>query len=67
MQWFNEKRNLIELLSLTVVGIFVVAFAIVYMPMKGDVIRYDCSISEISPDYPIEVKERCRKLRAEKL
>ena len=29
------------------------------------VVRYDCSISEISPDYPVEVKEACRRLRAE--
>ena len=29
-------------------------------------VRYDCSVSEISPDYPLEVKEGCRKLRAEK-
>jgi len=28
---------------------------------------YDCSISEISPDYPIEVKEACRKIRTEQL
>lgn len=28
--------------------------------------KYDCSISEISPDYPVEVKEACRKIRAEK-
>ena len=27
---------------------------------------YNCSIAEISPDYPIEVKEGCRKLRAER-
>jgi hypothetical protein len=27
-------------------------------------IRYDCSISEIHPDYPVEVKEHCRKMRA---
>ena len=26
-------------------------------------VRYDCSISEISPDFPIEVKEACRKLK----
>lgn len=26
---------------------------------------YDCSLSEISPDYPIEVKQECRKLRYE--
>lgn len=31
---------------------------------KGVTIRYDCSVSEISPDFPIEVKEQCRKLRA---
>jgi len=30
-------------------------------------IRYDCSIAEISPDYPVQVKEGCRKLRAEKI
>lgn len=26
---------------------------------------YDCSLSEISPDYPSEVKEECRRLRYE--
>lgn len=26
---------------------------------------YDCTISEISPDFPIEVKQECRKLRYE--
>ena len=31
---------------------------------KGVTVRYDCSISEISPDFPIQVKEECRKLRA---
>jgi hypothetical protein len=30
-------------------------------------VRYDCSIAEISPDYPIAVKEGCRKLRAENI
>lgn len=28
--------------------------------------KYDCSISEFSPDYPVEVKEACRRMRAEK-
>lgn len=31
---------------------------------KKNYVRYDCSISEISPDYPIEVKEACRKMRS---
>jgi hypothetical protein len=26
---------------------------------------YDCSLSEISPDYPPEVKNECRRLRQE--
>jgi hypothetical protein len=25
------------------------------------VVKYDCSIAEISPDYPVAVKEACRK------
>lgn len=31
------------------------------------VVRYDCSIAEISPEYPIPVKEGCRRLRAENI
>jgi hypothetical protein len=38
-----------------------------YLVDEPRVIRYDCSIAEISPDYPVEVKEQCRKLRAGKL
>lgn len=34
---------------------------------KPDSVRYDCSISEISPDFPVEAKEACRKLRANKI
>lgn len=26
---------------------------------------YDCSLAEISPDYPVEVKNECRRLRME--
>jgi hypothetical protein len=67
MSRLNNTRSLIELLFLAGAVVLVFAIAIVFMPKKGDVVRYDCSIAEISPDYPIEVKEKCRKLRAEKL
>ena len=67
MSRFDNTHSLIELLLWVCAIIIVFAIAVMFMPKKGDVIRYDCSISEISPDYPIEVKERCRKLRAEKL
>jgi hypothetical protein len=32
---------------------------------KHQVRVYNCELSEISPDYPIEVKDECRKLRLE--
>jgi hypothetical protein len=66
MSRFDDARSLIELLLLVGAIIIAFAFAVMFMPKKGDVIKYDCSISEISPDFPIEVKEQCRKLRAEK-
>lgn len=31
------------------------------MSKKGDVVIYDCRLAEISPDFPIEVREKCRK------
>jgi hypothetical protein len=67
MSRLNNARTIIELLFVAGAVILLFAFAFIFMPKKGDVIRYDCSVSEISPDYPIEVKEQCRKLRAEKL
>jgi hypothetical protein len=67
MPRLNDARGLIESLIWVIAIIIVFALAFMFMPKKGDMIRYDCSISEISPDYPIEVKEKCRKLRAEKL
>ena len=49
-----------------------VAFIMVLVLMMTDtkmhgIKKYDCSIAEISPDYPLEVKEACRKLRAERI
>jgi hypothetical protein len=32
----------------------------------GRVVKYDCRMSEIKPDYPAEVREACRHIRAEK-
>jgi len=33
------------------------------VPKKGDVIRIDCTWSEISPDFSPEMKQACRKAR----
>ena len=57
----TTKRQIIEYTFVAVVLLGSFIFLFVDKP-KG--IVYDCSISEISPDYPPEVKEQCRKLRA---
>ena len=48
------------------IGICVITFLVVvlydYSP-QGKV--YDCTLAEISPDYPIEVKQECRRLLKE--
>jgi hypothetical protein len=36
------------------------------LPRKTEVV-YNCSLSEISPDFPIEAREGCRKLRMDKI
>ena len=42
------------------------AFSIIYYTLpKHEERVYNCSIAEISPDYPVQVKEGCRKLRME--
>jgi hypothetical protein len=63
-----SKKNLVDLTilllaALLMVGAFILNF---YLPMPRERV-YNCSIAEISPDYPIEVKEGCRKLRMEKI
>lgn len=41
----------------------VAAYAIINYQPEGHV--YDCRLAEISPDFPIQVKEECRRLRNE--
>jgi hypothetical protein len=67
MSRLDNTRSLIELLFLVSAIIIAFALAFMFMPKKGDVVVYNCSLAEISPDIPLEVKEKCRKLRAEKL
>lgn len=39
-------------------------FLAIHFASGERVVRYDCSLAEISPDYPLQVKEDCRKLKA---
>ena len=33
------------------------------MPKKGDVVKIDCNLSEISPDFTNEMRQICRDAR----
>ena len=65
MQGLNKRENL-EFYSVVLLGFIGFALAIWWNYSNPKlVVRYDCSIAEFHPDYPIAVKEGCRKLRAE--
>jgi hypothetical protein len=67
MQSANIRENL-DFYSVLLLGVLGVVFALYWNYTHPHMtVRYDCSISEISPDYPIPVKEACRKLRAENI
>jgi hypothetical protein len=64
MQDTNIREDL-DFYSVVVCGVIGILFAIWYNYKNPNmVVKYDCSIAEISPDYPIAVKEGCRKLIA---
>jgi|APGre2960657373_1045057.scaffolds.fasta_scaffold00037_19 hypothetical protein len=55
------------LLASSIFAILILAGSIVFLyPSVGYRVYYNCDISEISPDYPMEVKEKCRQLRLHK-
>jgi hypothetical protein len=67
MQDTNIREDL-DFYSVVVFGVIGILFAIWWNYKNPHlVVRYDCSIAEISPDYPTAVKEGCRKLRAENI
>ena len=50
-----------------IVGGFLFWFFVLvnYMSEQHGIVKYDCSLAEISPDFPLQVKEDCRKLQGE--
>ena len=44
-------------------GFFGFGLSYFFLPKKSEV-RYNCELAEISPDFPVEVKQRCRELKA---
>ena len=52
-------------LVIILVFVFFVAIPILFlnMPRKGDIVRIDCNLSEISPDFTNEMRQICRDAR----
>ena len=63
-----NRKKLVDnvIIVVAVLAWFGMGALYLYLPKQREVV-YNCSISEISPDYPIEVKEGCRKLRMDKI
>ena len=63
------KRKIVEWAPWVVfVIVFVLLIPLMYLtaPRKGDVIVINCSLSEISPDFTVEMREACRQARMKK-
>lgn len=63
----SAKTNILVMLALVLLGSML--FGLIYSIntlLKPTEVAYNCSIAEISPDYPVAVKEACRKQRLEK-
>ena len=43
--------------------VLLIVSMIVFSPTREEGQWYDCRLAEISPDYPLEVKEACRNIR----
>jgi hypothetical protein len=64
----STQRKIIDFVAVLVVILSLpIIWFIAPRHKQGDVVVYNCGISEISPDFPLEVKEKCRKLNAEKI
>lgn len=67
MQNTTIRQNL-DFMLVIVLAACTLAFLIYWnLANPHVVVRYDCSIAEIHPDYPVAVKKGCRKLRADKV
>jgi len=66
MPRFIKDPFIIEILLIMLVGIGMLCLLYFSIPKKGEIIRIDCTWSEISPDFSNEIRELCRKERAKK-
>jgi hypothetical protein len=61
---YTVKREIVKYILVLIVLVSSIVFLCAVPSNKGNVKVYNCYIAEISPDYPISVKEECRKIRS---
>lgn len=59
----TTKRETIKAVIGLVIAIICLIAFIILIPKPSRAV-YDCRLSEISPDFPIDVKNECRRIRA---
>lgn len=61
----ETKNSIAEIITLVIFGVILISYIIWQhqYEIKSSVVVYDCSIAEISPDFPVSVKEECRKAK----
>ena len=52
-----------KLVILIVVILAAIPLLFLNLPKKGDIMKIDCSISEINPDFTNEMRQACRDAR----
>ena len=56
--------DILGLIALVVFTIILVTYIVYNYGHQSHGIMYDCRLAEISPDFPPEVRNECRKLRS---
>jgi hypothetical protein len=62
--------KLLKVIGLTFIGVGLLLAMIGLIVLGNSLPReqvYDCSLAEFHPDYPIQVREECRRLRSAKI
>ncbi len=61
---YKRQHHMKDKLIIAVI-LLVCIVILVNADWNNQTVVYDCSLAEISPDYPREVKNECRRLRIE--
>jgi hypothetical protein len=61
----NDQRQAMKERIIVILAVIFCVFILVYTDYGSSQRVYDCRISEISPDFPPEIKEECRRLQRE--